>query len=135
MAFRLKIQSFSDIITNSSTEIFTLYTRSDFNLLKDIVNSLLKVAGSDKTFDDLFELKIYTSKDAEIDYADGNPDEDFIDWCFKHDIDAYNNQKYYDGERFYIEGYFIKAKTEEAQSIAQKLSNLNNLFENFSARL
>ena len=51
----LKIQSISDVITNSSTEIYTIYTKNDITTIKNIVNALLAVNG-DSTFDDLFDI-------------------------------------------------------------------------------
>lgn len=124
MKIDIKIQSISDIITNSSSEIFTIYRRKDFENIREIVNELLKLAGSDKTFDDLFELKISTTEEAEEDYVNSGSDQDFIDWCIDRnpciDIDCNDS---------YIVSYTIVAKSDEAKSVADKLSNLNNLFE------
>ena len=53
----LKIQSISDVITNSSTEIYTIYTKNDIATIKSIVNALLAVNG-DSTFDDLFDIEL-----------------------------------------------------------------------------
>ena len=53
----LKIQSISDIITNSSTEVYTIYTKNDIKTIKNIVNALLAVNG-DSTFDDLFNIPV-----------------------------------------------------------------------------
>lgn len=55
MKVDIKIQSISDIITNSSTEVFTVYRTSDKRAIKDLVNAILAVNGSSR-FDDLFEL-------------------------------------------------------------------------------
>ena len=55
MKVDIKIQSISDIITNSSTEVFTVYRTSDKRAIKDLVNAILAVNGSCR-FDDLFEL-------------------------------------------------------------------------------
>lgn len=124
MKIDIKIQSISDIITNSSSEIFTIYRRKDFENIREIVNELLKLAGSDKTFDDLFELKISTTEEAEEDYVNSGSDQDFIDWCIDRnpciDIDCNDS---------YIVSYTIVAKSDEAKSVADKLSNLDNLFE------
>ena len=124
MKIDIKIQSISDIITNSSSEIFTIYKKSGFKTIRDIVDELLSLTGSDKTFDDLFELKIRTTEEADEDYVNSGSNQDFIDWCMDRDSDI--NIDYKDP---YIESYTIVAKSDEAKSVADKLSNLDNLFE------
>ena len=37
----IKIQSISDIITNSSTEVYTIYSIRDKQTIKDIVNAIM----------------------------------------------------------------------------------------------
>lgn len=53
----IKIQSISDIITNSSTQVFTLYNRGDLITIKNIVNAIMAI-DSDHTFDDFFEITL-----------------------------------------------------------------------------
>ena len=124
MNIDIKVQSVSDVITNSSSEIFIIYRRGDFEIIREIVDELLKLAGSDKTFDDLFELKISTTEEAKEDYANSGSNQDFIDWCMEMDskIDI-------DCDDPYIKSYTIVAKSDEAKSVADKLSSLDNLFE------
>lgn len=120
----IKVQSISDVITNSSSEIFTIYRRIDFETIREIVDELLKLAGSDKTFDDLFELIIWTTEEAKVDYADSSSNQDFIDWCMERDSNFD-----IDCDDPYIESYTIIAKSDEAKLVANKLSNLDSLFE------
>lgn len=54
----IKIQSISDIITNSSTEVFCMYSQRDKDEIKKLVNAILAVGNSAVTFDDLFEIKM-----------------------------------------------------------------------------
>lgn len=54
----IKIQSVSDVITNSSTEIYTVCTEYTLDRLKDIVNSILKITNSTLTADDLFTFEL-----------------------------------------------------------------------------
>lgn len=124
MNLDIKIQSVSDVITNSSSEIFTIYRKIDFRTIREIVDELLKLAGSDKTFDDLFELKIWTTEEADEDYVNSGSSQDFIDWCMERNskIDLTYNDPY-------IDSYTIIAKSDEAKSVANKLSNLDNLFK------
>jgi hypothetical protein len=57
-SFRIKIHSFVQLITNSSSEIFVSADDSTISGVKEIVNNLLKIGGSTLTFDDLFRVEI-----------------------------------------------------------------------------
>jgi len=56
----IPIHSVIDVITNSSTEIFTNASSNSPKLMKDVINSILQVAGCDKTADDLFDIELKT---------------------------------------------------------------------------
>ena len=60
----IKIQSISDIITNSSTEVFCMYSQHDKEEIKKLVNAILALSNSVVTFDDLFEIKMDINWDA-----------------------------------------------------------------------
>lgn len=64
MNIKIKIQSISDIITNSSTEVFIVYGSNNINTIKNIVNSILSINGN-YTFDDLFTIKMTVSDSIE----------------------------------------------------------------------
>lgn len=55
---KFKIKSLTDVITNSSTEVFTIYNKGAINKIKEMVNSILALSDttSNLTFDDLFEF-------------------------------------------------------------------------------
>ena len=55
---KFKIKTLTDVITNSSTEIFTIYNKEAVNKIKQMVNSILALSDttSNLTFDDLFEV-------------------------------------------------------------------------------
>lgn len=57
MIVDIKIQSISDIITNSSTEVFTIYRRTDLDTIVDIVDAILAING-EYSFDDLFTIEL-----------------------------------------------------------------------------
>lgn len=57
----IKIQSISDIITNSSTEVFTVYKRYNLQDIKDLVNALFKLI-SNLRFDDFFTITLYINE-------------------------------------------------------------------------
>lgn len=50
----VKVQSCSDIITNSSTEVYLLTGGTQY--VKELIDTLLKLAGSDYTCDELFRI-------------------------------------------------------------------------------
>ena len=54
----IPIQSFIDVVTNSSTEIFVEATINTKNHIISMVDEILKAGGSDKTCNDLFEIKL-----------------------------------------------------------------------------
>ena len=97
----IKIQSITDIITNSSTSIITMYNLKDKQEIKDIVNAILAIEGN-HTFDDFFTIRMliddyvvdermmlqgrvvnkekYPTEDDFIAYLDGLSDEELDHW-------------------------------------------------------
>jgi hypothetical protein len=57
---RINLHSYVNLITNSSTEIYT-YQSSSVEPLKELVNEMLKVFDSDKTFDDIFSVEVFSN--------------------------------------------------------------------------
>lgn len=55
---KLKIHSAVDLITNSSTTIFT-YSDGALSTLKELVNEMLKTFGKTETFDDIFYAGVF----------------------------------------------------------------------------
>lgn len=53
-----KLQSLNDVVTNSSMEIYQEATQYTVDAVKDIINVILKISGSDKSCDDLFTISI-----------------------------------------------------------------------------
>ena len=60
MKFTVALHSVIDLITNSSTEMFMDFSGS-IEPIKDLVNEFLKINGSDKTCDDVFNMTIIPS--------------------------------------------------------------------------
>lgn len=56
MKFRL--QSLNDVVTNSSMEVYQEATQYTVNAVRDIINVILKISGSDKSCDDLSTISI-----------------------------------------------------------------------------
>lgn len=72
----IKVHSTVAIITNSSTEIYVEATESTITNVKNLINALLSLAGSDKRCDDFFDIKLDNqNEDYDPDYpADGYPE-------------------------------------------------------------
>lgn len=65
--FNFKPKSLTDVITNSSTEVYTYYSDGGIKTIKEMVNAILSLNSDNKyTFDDLFEIK-YTFDFGNID--------------------------------------------------------------------
>lgn len=55
----INLQSISDLITNSSSEVYLCLDYNAVENFKEIINTVLKVGGSDKTCEDLFVISEY----------------------------------------------------------------------------
>lgn len=74
----MKISSITDVISNSSTEVFPRVTRETIDDLKEIINLILELGGSTKTCDDFFEFSLDPSRGEWV-YCD-QMDEDSKPW-------------------------------------------------------
>lgn len=142
----IKIQSISDIITNSSTEIFTVYSRSDLNTVKDIVNAILAIDGK-YTFDDLFTIHMSIDDYAIEDLYNDNESlqERFHDSDELYDLlinadpevvkefeDMYSDQFYdrYYYRRTFYNGYYVRIKEGvENSEVMMAARNAINRFD------
>lgn len=75
----INIQSFIDVITNSSTSVFTW--ADNIEGVKRVINGALKAAGSELTCDDLFDITTEWEENALSDYREYQIDEakEYID--------------------------------------------------------
>lgn len=96
------IQSYIDLITNSSTSVFQC--ANNIEGVKDIINAVLKASGSNLTCDDLFNIELH--------------------------YDIYAEEYNINSDEFkYSSYYIIKAKNPENEKYEKILYNLNNLFD------
>lgn len=65
----MKINSMTDVITNSSTSVFVVYAESNIDSIKELVNSILAIDGR-YTFDDLFNISLEFNYDIIERYAE-----------------------------------------------------------------
>lgn len=77
--FKIKLHSSVDLITNSSTVIFT-YSEGSLQAVKDLVNEMLKVFNQNLTFDDLFYAGIFVGDDYYFESEDFPQFEDIKDY-------------------------------------------------------
>lgn len=118
----VKIQSISDLITNSSSESFVIYTKEGIEILKSIVSELLG-----KNFDDYFMIHVDVNEDCIDDYDARDEEEanlSLVDWCFKH-CEDWND---YEGCPA-IESITILAKDPKDTRTAELLNRLPYIFE------
>lgn len=127
----MKIIGFSDVITNSSSEVFTIYTEEGLEQIKKIVDAVLKVGGSELTFDDLFTIELCFDKDYAWDeYIEEYPDavrenvsdEELLQFCKDYD------NRHYEGGTL-IDGFNIIAKDEKNRDVANILSGIDYIFD------
>lgn len=90
MKFRL--QSLNDVVTNSSMEVYQEATQYTVDAVKDIINVILKIGGSDKSCDDLFTVSIDYSDMLE-DYFERCIDNEDIDEEYRGMIEEVRNRK------------------------------------------
>lgn len=143
----INIQSISDIITNSSTEVYTIYTKKDIKTIKSIVNALLALNG-DLTFDDLFDIKLFISefvfdylwKDSEQLQKEYPNKEDFnkyLKTCTNQkDLDRFENIWYdtrWDVRTSFYDYYDVTLKPEikKTEKLEQAIKAINILGDIF----
>lgn len=106
MKFRL--QSLNDVVTNSSMEVYQEATGYTVSAVKDIIDVILKIGGSDKSCDDLFTVS--------IDYSDML--EDYFESCLDSDIDEeYKGMIEEIGSRKDDSGWFISDSEAYAELV------------------
>ena len=59
----MKVHSVIDLITNSSTEIFTTATDTAVLDVRVLLGEILKAAGSKKQVDDVFDIKVEVAEE------------------------------------------------------------------------
>lgn len=72
----MHIQSFVDVITNSSTSIYTFYDQDGINTIKDCLNNIIHVFDPNANIDDVLDIKLTYSSDF-LDWLDENKNELF----------------------------------------------------------
>lgn len=138
MKHTIKIQSLSDIITNSSSETYIVLKYDSVNAVKEIIDSILALAGSNRHWNDFFEIKeIIDDKNWAIElYKEKNWDEEFGTFEepeydelieFVHNLNECN---WYDSDEPILDtSLSITPINPESEKAAKLLKQLNNLFD------
>lgn len=69
MQVAVPVHSVVDVITNSSTVIYTSAAGNAIDVAKEIINEVLGLAGSEKSADDLFDFRIQVRPEDCVDWA------------------------------------------------------------------
>lgn len=64
----IRLHSFADLITNSSTSIYVAADESTIKSIKEIIDNILKIGGSTLTANDLFKFSLYKDPDEQGEY-------------------------------------------------------------------
>lgn len=144
----IKIQSISDIITNSSTEIFTLYSRKNKEDIINLVNAILAISG-EYTFDDLFTIHMYINtyasrmlykqyKEISNKFYDEEEFNSYLETLSDDKLKKYEDMleeiiDCYDPVTLY-DGYSVKLKPDIVETEALKkakyaINDINQIFE------
>lgn len=121
MEVKFKLQSLNDIITNSSSEIITTITDDAVNMVRDMVNGLMKVCGSRYCFDDLFTISTYWDRENEWEDLGYDSKDEYIEKLENRggDLDGASSGK----------SYIVKAKDPKNAEAAKLLTNLQNIID------
>lgn len=142
----INIQSISDIITNSSTSVITMYNLEDKQEIKNIVNAILAIEGN-HTFDDFFTIRFLVDKYVAMDiyqyyeeYQEKYPTEDdfiaYLDSLSDEELDHWDDiAKDMDYNPITIfKGYQINVKegieeTPELKQAIIAIQLIDNIFD------
>lgn len=86
----MKIRSITDVITNSSTEVFAYVDKGTIEKIKELFNLIVSLTSGKGCFDDYFEISLVPNKYAE-DYWDGEKpwedlnEEEKLDFCLNYE--------------------------------------------------
>ena len=109
----MKILSISNVITNSSSEVFVYFDKTSEKKLKELVDVILETFNVHKTFDDLFTIEYELSDEAEEHYYS-------VEEALSEGIGRYQPL---------IESYKVVPKERgHYEYLCKKLSDLINMF-------
>ena len=86
----MKIHSITDVITNSSTEVFAYVDKSTIEKIKELFNLIVSLTSGKGCFDDYFEISLVPNEYAEEYWNGEKPWEDLdeeekLDFCLNYE--------------------------------------------------
>lgn len=126
----VKIQSISDIITNSSSEVFVIYDQNGIDAIKALVNSLFRIANSKYVFDDLFDIHFIWDEIVEEYYNDDGGFEGTGQTIEEYRQHLQDERLRYGEGGPVITGIKVtpKLNTSECKEVADALSTIDSIF-------
>lgn len=127
----VKIQSVSDVITNSSSEVFVIYDQEGIDTIKTLVNSILKLSKSEYSCDDLFDIQFKWDDIAEEYYNDDGGLEGTGKTLEKYRQDLQADRLCWGEGAPVITGIKVipKLDTPECKEVADMLSSIDTIFK------
>lgn len=128
---KFKLQSLNDVVTNSSMEVYQEATQYTVNAVKDIINVILKISGSDKSCDDLFTVSI-NYEDMLESYFEDIRDKSDIDEEYLGMIEEIRSRK--DDSRWFISDSEAYAELVKTGLVGDIVPTIEEYVRNFDWR-
>lgn len=125
---KFKLQSLNDVVTNSSMEVYQEATQYTVDAVKDIINVILKISGSDKSCDDLFTVSI-NYEDMLESYFEDIHDKSYIDKEYLGMIEEVRNRK--DDNGYFISNSKAYEELVNMGIVGDVLSTIEEYVRNF----
>lgn len=128
---KFKLQSLNDVVTNSSMEVYQEATQYTVDAVKDIINVILKISGSDKSCDDLFTVSI-NYEDMLESYFEDIRDKSDIDEEYLGMIEEIRSRK--DGSGWFISDSEAYAELVKTGLVGDIVPTIEEYVRNFDWR-
>ena len=115
----MNVISFTDVITNSSSEVFTFYDKSTISIIKDAVNGILSLVDSEHNFDDYFTIELDIDESMYDEYPNTEY-KDLVEIATKYDFEHTEGLPA-------ITGFTVTAKDPKNTKIARLLNKLDEV--------
>lgn len=123
----MKIKSITDIITNSSTEVFTIITDHGIKRVKDLLREVLNLVGDKRGVDEIFTFKVKRdSTYCELIYNEYTGKDDWDDLSESEQEEFINNHYEYDDPT--SEYLTITCKDKKYKPLIEQLEGIENFF-------
>lgn len=125
----LKLHSVVDLITNSSTTIYTFYD-SSVEPCKKMINAFLKTFGVEKTADDMFYIAAFNCVSDALEEEYGNTEDLNLEVVIKNYLEGDMtyvrafNKEHEDGDYFKVVNIYIIPKKEEYRELGNRIKSL-----------